>query len=185
MAYRLFKAITSFNFIFFFGQIFLVLTSIFYCREEESYESPYLHCLEGLWIYSLKPAVVLGMFLQIIIGFITNSLYYTQFFEKERSDLLKKIGTFPNVIFMFIKIAIMILFVSVTGAESEHWPMLLFLAFITGLNAYSNFFLRNRMNKILMQLNKTFSLITFLGYLNLLIGKIFLFSILTVYYTYS
>ena len=30
---------------FFFGQIFLVLTSIFYCRQEEFYESPYLHCL--------------------------------------------------------------------------------------------------------------------------------------------
>ena len=160
---------------FFFGQIFLVLTSIFYCREEELYESPYLHCLEGLWIYSLKPAAVLGMFLQIIIGFITNSLYYTQFFEKDRFDLLKKIDTFPDVIFMFIKIAIIILFISDTGAESEHWPMLLFLVFITGLNAYSNFFLRNRMNQILMQLNKTFSLITFLGYLNLLIGKIFLF----------
>ena len=43
---------------FFFGQIFIVLTSVFYCRKEELYESPYLHCLEGLWIYSLKPAAI-------------------------------------------------------------------------------------------------------------------------------
>ena len=88
---------------FFFGQIFLVLTSIFYCRQEESYESPYLHCLEGLWIYSLKPAAVLGMFFQVIIGFITNSLYYTQFFEKEKSDLLKKIDTFPDLFSCLLK----------------------------------------------------------------------------------
>ena len=160
---------------FFFGQIFIVLTSIFYCRKEESYESPYLHCLEGVWIYSLKPAAVIGIILQIIIGFITNSLYYTQYFEKKKSDLLKRIDTFSDVAFMITKICIMFLFISDTGKESEHWPMLLFLVFITGLNAYSNFFFRNRKNKILMILNNTFSLITFLGYLNLLIGKIFLF----------
>ena len=154
---------------FFFGQIFIVLTSIFYCRKEESYESPYLHCLEGVWIYSLKPAAVIGIILQIIIGFITNSLYYTQYFEKKKSDLLKRIDTFSDVAFMITKICIMFLFISDTGKESEHWPMLLFLVFITGLNAYSNFFFRNRKNKILMILNNTFSLITFLGYLNLLI----------------
>ena len=134
---------------FFFGQIFLLLTSIFYCRKEESYESPYLQCLEGLWIYSLKPAAILGMIFQIIIGFITNSLYYTQYFEKGSSDLLKRFNTFPDVVFMFNKIAIILLFISDTGSESEHWPMLLFLVFITGLNAYSNLFLRYRKNKIL------------------------------------
>ena len=69
----------------------------------------------------------------------------------------------------------MLLFISDKGKETEHWPMLLFLVFITGLNAYANFFFRNRKNKILLKLNNTFALITFLGYSNLLIGKIFLF----------
>ena len=160
---------------FFFGQIFIVLTSIFYCRKEESYESPYLHCLEGVWIYSLEPAAILGIILQLIIGFITNSLYYTQYFEKKRSDLLTRIDTFSDVVFMITKVSIMLLFISDKGKETEHWPMLLFLVFITGLNAYANFFFRNRKNKILLKLNNTFALITFLGYSNLLIGKIFLF----------
>ena len=69
---------------FFFGQIFIVLTSVFYCRKEESYESPYLHCLEGLWIYSMKPAAIIALILQIIIGFVTNTLYYIQYFEKKK-----------------------------------------------------------------------------------------------------
>ena len=125
---------------FFFGQIFIVLTSVFYCRKEELYESPYLHCLEGIWIYSLKPAAIIGIILQTIIGFITNTLYYTQYFEKGSSDLLKRIDTFPDVVFMFMKISIMFLFISDTGKESEHWPMLLFLVFMTGLNVYANFF---------------------------------------------
>ena len=160
---------------FLFGQIFIVLTSVFYCRKEETYESPYLHCLQGVWIYSLKPAAIIGIILQIIIGFITNSLYYTQYFEKHGSDLLKRIDTFPDVVFMFMKISIIFLFISDSGKESEHWPMLLFLVFITGLNAYSNFYFRSRQNKILNQLSKTCSLITFLAYLNILIGKIFHF----------
>ena len=126
---------------FFFGQIFIVLTSVFYCRKEELYESPYLHCLEGIWIYSLKPAAIIGIILQVIIGFITNTLYYTQYFEKGSSDILKRIDTFPDVVFMFMKISIMFLFISDTGKESEHWPMLLFLIFMTGLNVYANFFL--------------------------------------------
>ena len=160
---------------FFFGQIFIVLTSVFYCRKEELYESPYLNCLDGLWIYYLKPVAIIGIILQIIIGFITNSLYFTQYFEKKRSDLLKRIDTFPDVIFMFMKISIMFLFISDTGKESEHWPMLLFLVFMTGLNAYSNLGFRNRQNKILNQLSKTCALILFLTYLNILIGKIFHF----------
>ena len=94
---------------FFFGQIFIVLTSVFYCRKEELYESPYLHCLEGLWIYSLKPAAIIGIILQVIIGYVTNSLYYTQYFEKGGSDLLKRIDTFPDVVFMIMKICIMFL----------------------------------------------------------------------------
>ena len=160
---------------FFFGQIFIVLTSVFYCRKEESYESPYLHCLEGIWIYSMKPAAILALILQIIIGFVTNTLYYIQYFEKKSSDLFKKIDTFPDVVFMITKMAIMLLFISDEGKESEHWAILLFLVFITGLNAYSNLFFRNRKNEILRNLNKTFSSVTFLAYSNLLIGKIFLF----------
>ena len=94
---------------FFFGQIFIVLTSVFYCRKEESYESPYLHCLEGIWIYSMKPAAILALILQIIIAFVTNTLYYIQYFEKKSSDLFKKIDTFPDVVFMIMKMAIMLL----------------------------------------------------------------------------
>ena len=126
-----------------------MLTSVFYCRKEESYESPYLHCLEGIWIYSMKPAAILALILQIIIGFVTNTLYYIQYFEKKSSDLFKKIDTFPDVVFMITKMAIMLLFISDEGKESEHWAILLFLVFITGLNAYSNLFFRNRKNEIL------------------------------------
>ena len=115
----------------------------------------------------MVPAAIIGIILQIIIGFITNTLYFTQYFEKGRSDILKRIDTFPDVVFMLTKISVIFLFISDKGYESEHWAMLLFLIFMTGLNTYSNFFFRYRKNKILLELSKSFSLITFLVYLNI------------------
>ena len=158
---------------FFFGQIFSFLTSVFYCRKEESYESPYLHCLEGLWIYSLTPAAIIAMVFQIIIGFLTNSLYYKPIFKNDDSDYLKKSDSFPDIIFMFTKTFIILLFISDKGLESEHWAMISFLVFITGINAYYTLFYHNRQNKILMYMTNIFSLITFFGYLTLFFGKIF------------
>ena len=159
---------------FFYGHIFMILTSVFYCRKEILYESPYMQCMEGLWIYTLKPASIIAIIFQIIIGFFTNSLYYKQFFEKDGSDLLKRIDTFPDVVLMCTKTSVILLFILDHERESEHWPMLIFLIFITGLNMYATFCYRTRENRIIRKLNKTFSIITFLSYLNLFIGKIFI-----------
>ena len=54
---------------------------------------------------------------------------------------------------MFTKISKTILFISDKGLESEHWAMLSFLVFVTGINAYFILSYQNRHNKILMQVN--------------------------------
>ena len=156
---------------FFFGQIFSFLTSVFYCRKEESYESPYLHCLEGLWIYSMAPAAIIAMIFQIIIGLITNSLYYKPIFNNDSSDFLTKIDSFPDIVFMCTKVLIILLFISDNGLESEHYAMLSFLILVTGINAYYTLKYQNRKNKFLMNLNSILSLILFFGFLTLFIGK--------------
>ena len=158
---------------FFFGQIFILLTSVYYCRKELLYESPYLHCLEGLWIYSLNPAARIAMVFQILIGFITNWLYYKPIFNKDCLDNLKKTDSTPDIVLMFTKIAITILFISDKGLESEHWAMLSFLVFVTGINAYFNLAYQNRHNKVLMNVSNFFCLILFLGYSSIFFGKIF------------
>ena len=156
---------------FFFGQFFTLFISLFYCRKEESYESPYLHCLTGLWIYSLAPAGIIAMIFEIIIGFITNSLYYKPIF-KDSLDILKKTNSFPDIILMFTKIIIILLFILDKGEEKEHWAMLSFLILITGINAYCTLSFQNRQNKILMMTCNFFALLSFFGFLTLFIGKI-------------
>ena len=157
---------------FFFGQFFSFFISLFYCRKDESFESPYLQCLTGLWIYSLAPTAIIAMIFQIIIGFITNSLYYKPIFNKSGSDILKKTNTLPEIVFMFTKIIVFLLFISDKGLEREHWAMLSFLILVTGTNAYFTISYQHRLNKIIMLTCNIFSMCPFLGFLSLFIGKI-------------
>ena len=157
---------------FFFGQFFSFFISLFYCRKDESFESPYLQCLTGLWIYSLAPTAIIAMIFQIIIGFITNSLYYKPIFNKSSSDILKKTNTFPEIVFMFTKIIVFLLFISDKGLEREHWAMLSFLILVTGTNAYFTISYQHRQNKIIMLTCNIFSMCPFLGFASLFIGKI-------------
>ena len=157
---------------FFFGQFFSFFISLFYCKKDESFESPYLQCLTGLWIYSLSPTAIIAMIFQIIIGFITNSLYYKSIFNKSGSDILKKTNTLPEIVFMFTKIIVFLLFISDKGLEREHWAMLSFLILVTGTNAYFTISYQHRLNKIIMLTCNIFSMCPFLGFVSLFIGKI-------------
>ena len=157
---------------FFFGQFFAFFISLFYCKKDESFESPYLQCLTGLWIYSLAPTAIIAMIFQIIIGFITNTLYYKPIFNNSDSDILKKTDTLPEIIYMFTKIIVFLLFISDKGLEGEHWAMLSFLILVTGTNAYFTISYQHRQNKIIMLTCNILSMCPFLGFVSLFIGKI-------------
>ena len=57
----------------FYGQIFLLFTTVFYCRKTESPTSPYLQCRDS-WFNSLKPIAILAMILHFFIALTTNTL---------------------------------------------------------------------------------------------------------------
>ena len=154
----------------FYGQIFLLFTTAFYCRKEESPTSPYLQCRDT-WFNNFKFMVGIAMVLHFIIAFITNTLYYHPTFIKCKTDLLQKTNSFPDVVFLCVKILIILLFILDKGEEREHWTIIIFLIFITGINTYYTLSYQNRKNDILLNLNNIFCLILFTGYLILLIGK--------------
>jgi uncharacterized membrane protein len=157
----------------FYGQIYIMLTTIFYCRKTDRPTSPYLKCRPGHWFNKIKPVAGISFFLHFLNAFITNTLDYKPIFIKSKSDLLKKSNSLPAVIFLFLKMIIITIFILDKGVESEHWAILSFLVFATGTNAYFTLYYENRQNKILLSLNNFFSLILFSGFLILFIGKIF------------
>ena len=113
------------------------------------------------------------MVLLSLIALITNSLYYKSTFLKSGSDVLKKTNCYPDLSLLITKIAIIILFILDDGVEDEHWAVLFFLILFTGTNTFFVFHYQNRYNKKLNFLNNVLSLLPFLGFLSLLIGKIF------------
>ena len=155
----------------FYGQIYLLFTTVFYCIDEESTTTPYLKCRDS-WFNNFKIVVGLAMVLHFFIALTTNTLYYNPTFIKCKTDLLQKYNSYPEVIFLFVKIIIITIFILDKGAENEHWAIICFLIFVTGANMYFTLFYQNKKNKILLNLCNIFCLILFTGFLILLIGKI-------------
>ena len=159
----------------FHGQIFLMFTTIFYCRKKETNTSPYLKCRPDHWFNNIKPIGGIAMFLHFLISLITNILYYKPIFIVCNSDLLKKSNSLPDIILFFTKMIIITLFILDKGKESEHWAILSFLVLITGINAYFTIVCKNRQNPILLSLNNFMSILLFSGFLILFFGKVFKF----------
>ena len=157
----------------FFGQNFLFLGTIFECENGKSYVSRYIPCRTGKNYLVQAYVNSFVMILYFLLALITNTLYYRTLFIKSNSDVLKKINSIPDVSLLFTKVIVIIIFIIEKQEESKHWILLFILIIITGINSYSNFLYKNRLNITLMLLNIIMSLITFFGFLSLFIGNIF------------
>ena len=157
----------------FFGQSFLLLTTIFDCQNGYAYVSRQLICRTGLWFTVDAPLAGIAIVLHILLALATNTLYYKSTFVKNGSDILKKTNCIPDVVLLLTKIIVIVLFILDDGKEDEHWAVLFFLILATGINTFCNFYYQNRQNKKLNYLNNILCLMPFLGFTSLLIGKIF------------
>ena len=143
----------------FFGQILIFLVALFDCDDGHSYISSKLPCRSGKVYLYFSPFIIISIALLFFIAFITNNLYYKSLFLISESDVLKKTNSIPDIIFLFTKIITIILFINDSKTESEHWTILIILLIVSGFNAYTNIFFKNRLNQTLMLLNIIFSLI--------------------------
>ena len=157
----------------FFGPTFLLLITVFYCRNGKTYFAPNMDCRSGTWYFYGYPITIIAIIIQVILAYLTVSMHYRPDFYVEGDNLLKKRCSFPDVIFLFCKILILVIFIFDTQSESEHWAILSVLSFITGLNAYGTMFLQYYENKIIKKLNYFYSLFLFWGFFSLFISNIF------------
>ena len=133
----------------FFGQIFLLLSTLFHCENGHSYISEELKCRTGSWFLYYSPFAAVAMLLHCIIAFITITLYYKSFFVS-KTDVIQRTNTKADICFLFTKIIINLLFALDKQKESEHWVVLFILIIVTGYNAYTQMFFKNRLNVKLM-----------------------------------
>ena len=169
---KLLRYFLPFFSITFFGQSFLTLVTVFDCAGGHSYVSEDKKCRSGAFYIFIMPFIIIAIIFLFLISAITNLLYFRPVFIKCNSDILKKENSYPDIVFLFTKIAINLIFILDIGNESDHLPILFFTVVLSGINAYYSLLYQNRLNKTLALLN-IFSLILLLAYLSLLLGKIF------------
>jgi hypothetical protein len=172
----LFKIILPFISMTFYGQIFLLFITVFNCTDGYAYVKTNIKCRTGLWFKILSPMAVIAIILHMSISIITILLYFNPMFSNVNSNILKKVNTLPDIIFLFTKIAFNITFVLDKNNEDDHWIIIFFLILFSGINAYFSICYQQRANSILIILNKSFSLILFLAVLSLLLGTLFKYT---------
>ena len=156
----------------FFGQSFLLKLTIFDCKNGSTFINEEIKCRTRLWFSFLSPFTFLALLFHVTYAIITNLLYYKPKFINYGSDLLKKINTFPDIVFIITKIGINILFILDKENENEHWTIICILVLLSGTNAYYSLNYQNRINKTLSILNNIFCLILFSSFYSLFIGKL-------------
>ena len=157
----------------FFGQTFLLLLSSFICVNGKSYYDENVICRKSIFYYFSIPISFIAICFQIILSYLTISMYYQPDFIDKGNNILKKRSSKPDIIFLFCKILIIIIFLFDKGTVSEHWAILFILCLITGFNAYCIYFLQSYENKIIKKLYNLYSLFLFWGFLCLFITNIF------------
>ena len=131
-----------------------------------------LECGKGFYYNILAPLTALAAIFQLFMAIITNALYFKSIFNKN-TDILKKISILPDIVFLLTKTVINIIFATDKNNEKDHFIILFFLILFSGINAYFSIFYQSRLNKKLILLNKSLSIILFFAYLFVLGGKLF------------
>ena len=157
----------------FFGQIFIMLMSIFKCLSGQLYYLSYTKCETNSLYYITLFITCIGIILQLVLSYITVSLYYHADFVNESGSILKKNNPLSEIMLLLNKILFIIIFMFDKEVESEHWPILCVLVISTGFNAYANIFCQNYGNEIIKKIHYFGSLFIFWGFLCLFISNIF------------
>ena len=161
-------------FITFFGQTFLLIISLYECKNGITYYDSNYTCRSQITFYILYPISIIPIIIQIFLSFITSSIYYIpDYIINNKNNILKRSSSLSNISFLLCKIIIILFFIFDKQAENEHFGILIFISLLTGFNAYCNIFIQNYSNNAIKRLNDCLSLTLFWSFFNLLIKKIF------------
>ena len=159
----------------FFGQTFLLIISLFECRDGKTYYDSEVVCKNDAYFYALGAASILAILIQIFFGFITVSLYYQNDFiiNNNNDGVLKKRNSKSELVLLLCKILIIFIFIFDREIESFHWGIIIVFNFLTGYHCYYNLYIQNYTNITIKFYNNFLSLTLFWSYITLLLEKVF------------
>ena len=157
----------------FFTQFFYTFLTIFYCDDnnsKNSYFSSSYKCLSGIWFYIQVPLCLISIILLLFISYITNLIFYNPMCLRAKN---KKIHSSTDVIFLFTKIIMNILFLFFKDTK-DCYPLLILCIIFTSINAYCLIKYQGYSNKNIFFINCFLSILLLWGFISLFIGKIFI-----------
>ena len=84
----LLKYVLPIFFFSFFGQTYLLIISLFYCKNGKSYYNSELSCRNDTSFYILTPFSIIALIIQIFFSFITASAYYHPEYIKNKKKII-------------------------------------------------------------------------------------------------
>ena len=158
----------------FFGQIFEILILIYLCDNDGiSTNSNTIKCPNSTMYYILFVLSSIAILFLLIISYISISMYFKPSFMVDKSSSLQKIDSYPNKIFFFNKIIFIVLTNIIYKNQIYTWFILIILCLSSYVNMLGFTQYNNYQNKLLLELNKFFSILLFGIIDTLIIGKIF------------
>ena len=155
----------------FFGQIIFALLTAFYCEEEtnNSFFNSNYKCLGGLWFYIQSPLCIIAIIILFFIAYLTNLIFYNPMCLRAKN---KKIHSLTDVIFLFTKIMMNIIFLFARNSEDKY-PLLIVSILFTGINLYCLLIYQGHSNKNLFLINNILASILLWGFVCLFLSNIF------------
>ena len=158
----------------FFGQIFEILILIYLCDKDGiSSNSNTIKCPNSTMYYILFVLSSIAILFLLIISYISISMYFKPSFMVDKSSSLQKIDSYPNKIFFLNKILFIVLTNIIYKNQIYTWFVLIILCLSSYVNMLGFTQYNNYQNKLLLELNKFFSILLFGIIDSLIIGKIF------------
>ena len=154
----------------FFGQIFYSLLTIFYCNYEtnSSFYDKSEKCLQGIWFNIESVLSIIAIIFLFCLAYVTNNVFYIPMCLKGKN---KKIHSLNDVIFLFTKIILNILFTCFKN-NSDEYVFLILCNFTCWINYYCVSIYQGYSNKHLAFANIYLALVLLWGFLCLLFGNL-------------
>ena len=154
----------------FFGQIFYTLLTVFTCEDNSdySYFSSSYKCLEGIWFYVQAPLSMISIIILFVISYITNLIFYNPMCLRAKN---RKIHSLTDVIFLFTKIVMNILFIFFRNVN-DNYPLIILSIITSGINFYFLSIYQGYSNKNIFFINNFLALSLLWGFISLFLGKI-------------
>ena len=154
----------------FFGQIFYTLLTVVTCEDNSdySYFSSSYKCLEGIWFYVQAPLSMISIIILFVISYITNLIFYNPMCLRAKN---RKIHSLTDVIFLFTKIVMNILFIFFRNVN-DNYPLIILSIITSGINFYFLSIYQGYSNKNIFFINNFLALSLLWGFISLFLGKI-------------